>query len=150
VPVVEPPRVVIDTNIVVNALFGRFRNRNSDERYLLDLVISGDPDAPQLLLSEAIFKEYEDVLHRAHFYKRYPFKLEVVDDVIAALASVADWIEPWSIADLADPDDNCFYECAIDGNADYLITRNLRHFPNEDWIVSAREFWESEEAEEEE
>ncbi len=42
----------------------------------------------------------------------------------------AAWIEPKLRLDVCpDSDDNRFLECAVAGNADYLVTKNIRHFP---------------------
>ena len=42
-----------------------------------------------------------------------------------------------------DPDDNCFLECADAARAAYVVTGNMKHFPQSPWrsilIVTARE-----------
>ena len=42
--------------------------------------------------------------------------------------------------------DNCFLECAVAGKADYLVTKNIRHFPQKEYrkvkIVRIRNFLE--------
>jgi predicted nucleic acid-binding protein len=44
----------------------------------------------------------------------------------------------------ADQSDNCFLECAVIGKADYLVTKNLKHFPPKEYsgvkIVPVRKF----------
>jgi uncharacterized protein len=49
---------------------------------------------------------------------------------------------PKKISAAKDPDDNKFLECAAEGQADYLVTGNKKHFPKQ-WqqirIVNARE-----------
>lgn len=46
----------------------------------------------------------------------------------------------------SDPDDNMFLECARAGDADFVVTGNIRHFPRK-WmkthIVTPREFIEA-------
>jgi predicted nucleic acid-binding protein len=40
------------------------------------------------------------------------------------------WVEPdIQLHICPDPDDNRFLECAVAGHADYLVTKNIRHFP---------------------
>ncbi|UCH93889.1 MAG: PIN domain-containing protein [Candidatus Aminicenantes bacterium] len=42
----------------------------------------------------------------------------------------AEWIEPGLHLDVCtDSNDNRFLECAVAGNADFLVTKNIRHFP---------------------
>ena len=38
-----------------------------------------------------------------------------------------------------DPDDHIFYDASVHGYA-YLITRNLRHYPKESFILTPEEF----------
>ncbi|NIR49987.1 PIN domain-containing protein [candidate division KSB1 bacterium] len=57
----------------------------------------------------------------------------------------ADWIEPRiELAVCTDQSDNRFLECAVAGNADYLVTKNTRHFPPKHYsgvkIVRIRKF----------
>jgi predicted nucleic acid-binding protein len=62
-----------------------------------------DEDYFQLLLSEPIWQEY---------------------------TTVAEWIESDLRLDVCtDSNDNRFLECAVEGNADFLVTKNIRHFP---------------------
>ena len=48
------------------------------------------------------------------------------------------------ITEANDPDDNKFLECALEANADFLITGNKKHFPLKSFhrtrIVSPRDF----------
>ncbi len=40
------------------------------------------------------------------------------------------WVTPAICLDVcSDSSDNRFLECATVGNADYLVTKNIRHFP---------------------
>lgn len=43
-----------------------------------------------------------------------------------------------------DESDNRFLECAVEGQADYLVTKNIKHFPYKQYqginIVRIREF----------
>ena len=40
-----------------------------------------------------------------------------------------------------DPDDKAFYEVAITGKANYLVTGNKKHFPEDKLIVTPAEFF---------
>jgi predicted nucleic acid-binding protein len=48
-------------------------------------------------------------------------------------------VSPAVRAAAGDPDDNQFLECAEAAQADYLVTGNIRHFP-EVWKETPREF----------
>lgn len=43
-----------------------------------------------------------------------------------------------------DDEDKKFYEVAMTGGADYLITGNARHFPNDPLIIAPQDFTERE------
>jgi putative PIN family toxin of toxin-antitoxin system len=80
----------------------------------------------QLCVSEKIYAEYEEVISRPRFQRP--------EHVIAAtLQTIRDnsfWVRPTeAIRACADPDDDMFLECARAGQADYLVTGNLKHFP---------------------
>lgn len=55
------------------------------------------------------------------------------------------WVEPRiQLKVCSDVSDNRFLECAVAGNADYLVTKNIRHFPPKEYanvkIVRIRQF----------
>jgi putative PIN family toxin of toxin-antitoxin system len=125
-------RVVMDTNVLVSALL----KPQGNERRILRLIVS---DRLQLVLSPAIFEEYEVVLPRPRL-KLTPAE---VSEALTTLRAVADWIAPSVTLDVSvDTADNKFLEGAETGRADYLVTGNRRHFPTR-WkttrIVDARE-----------
>lgn len=109
-------KVVIDTNIILNAVYRRSKNywiRQALENGQLTLCVTTD-----------ILDEYSEVL--ASFY----------DDVTAELFLSALEILPnlqfihkyyfWQLIP-KDEDDEKFVDCAIAANTDYLVT-NDRHF----------------------
>lgn len=130
-------RLVLDTNILVSALL----SRQGIPAQVLLLALS-EPDI-QLCLSGNVFAEYEDVLRRPLF-RRTP---EEVDTVLGAIRKASLWVKPTVVVHgCSDPDDDIFLECAQAADAHYLVTGNLKHFP-ESWggtrIVSARKFLDS-------
>jgi len=65
--------------------------------------------------------------------------------ILNVLRFQSEWIEPKIELDICkDQSDNRFLECAVAGNADYLVTKNIRHFPSKEYanvkIVRIREF----------
>ncbi len=126
-------KVVLDTNIVVSAQL----NNLGLEFELYNMAIS---QHLILLASESILNEYLEVLTRAKFR----FDKAKIETLISQVRENAILITPQLVVNAsADEDDNRFLECAEAGQADYLITGNLRHFP-ETWkstrIVNARTF----------
>jgi len=128
-------RVVIDTNVLVSALL----KPESLPAAVLMLALSGEV---QLCVSNAVFAEYDEVIHRPHL-KRPP---DVIERTLQSIRKLGDWVKPSvRIEECSDPDDNVFLECVEAAKADYLVTGNKRHFPdrwNKTKVVGARELFE--------
>lgn len=132
-------RVVLDTNIVVSAALRAGGLPEAVFNMAIDGVI-------QFCVSEPILAEYEEVLGR----RRLAIPPEKVTNALARIREkgylVTDTVKVDPAACPDDPDDIIFLECAETAAADYLVTGNTRHFPNE-WkktkIVTVREFWET-------
>jgi len=131
----HPPKVVLDTNVVVSAHL----NPDGLERHVLNLALAR---RLRLYLSAQILAEYEEVLRREKFAID-PAKL---GESLRLIRLKAKAIEPkTSLAVTSDPDDNKFLECAEEAGANYLVTGNRRHFPKlwkKTRIVSSRELIE--------
>ena len=85
--------------------------------------------------------EYTEVLHRAKFH----FSPAIVEDLLFAIEEKAEFVVPApSGAILPDMKDLPFYEVVMEKQTDdaYLVTGNQKHFPAEPFIVTAREFLE--------
>ena len=129
-------RVVLDTKILVSALLNP--HGPPARVFLLTLL---DPDT-QLCVSGEIYAEYEEVIRRARF-KRSESEIEAA---LRAIREQGLWVRPSQrVHACSDPDDDIFLECAQAAAADYLVTGNLKHFPDI-WagtrIITAREFLE--------
>jgi putative PIN family toxin of toxin-antitoxin system len=125
-------RVVLDTNIVVSALLQPL----GPPAQVLVLAISG---ALQLCVSGPVYAEYEEVISRPRFHRT----AEVISGALRAVRENSLWVRPTeTVRACSDPDDDIFLECAQAAEAAYLVTGNLRHFP-ESWkrtrIVTARQ-----------
>lgn len=126
---------VYDTNVVVSGLI----SDKGIPALLLDLAFN--KQVP-LFVSLEVFDEYERVVSRPKL--RIPKTHR--EAVLKKLRSLANWVEPRQRVTVAvDADDNRFLECAAAGEADFLVTGNLRHFPKTfrgTRIVSPRQFFE--------
>lgn len=127
-------RAVLDTNVLVSATL----NRHSLPAML---VSAATARLFTICLSDAILKEYREVLTRTQF--RLPPELVVrfLTDLTQAGQKV---IPQETLSVTRDPDDNKFLECAVEAGASYVITGNTRHFPHRFStirIVTPREFF---------
>lgn len=103
---------------------------------VLNLVIS---ETIRMLVNEAVLSEYETVLGRSKF----GFDPEAIADFMSFIRHESEHIVTTPAAKTTtDPDDQVFYDIAITGHADYLITGNPAHFPDEKWIMAPRQFVE--------
>ncbi|MBC8231350.1 putative toxin-antitoxin system toxin component, PIN family [bacterium] len=129
-------RVVIDTNHIISAILSA---RGASAK-LIDWM-TRDEDYFHLLLSEPIWQEYTTVAEWLIPLSRHCEK----ERIIRILSRQAVWIEPNIRLEVcADKSDNRFLECAVAGNADYLVTKNIRHFPHKTYgkikIVRIKKF----------
>lgn len=114
-------RVVIDTNLIISAILSA---RGASAK-LIDWLTNED-DLFQLLLSKPIWTEYTTVAEWL-----IPLtKRRERDRIITELYTHSVWVEPdIQLHICPDPHDNRFLEWAVAGHADYLVTKNIRHFP---------------------
>lgn len=95
--------------------------------------------------SDAIFKEYVDVLNRDKFSKIVSFKSNA-DIVLHKLTEISSFYQPDQTVDiLKDMDDNEFLELAVASSANYLITGNINDFTISSFgntqIISPAGYW---------
>jgi len=109
-------KVVLDSNVLLVAL-----GKRSGYRPIWDAFISG---GYQLIISEDVVHEYEEILYQHSAVGVAELVMEIFvesPDVIYQHIYYS-----WT-AIIEDPDDNKFFDIAIAGNADYLVT-NDAHF----------------------
>ena len=122
-------RVVIDTNVLVSALW----TRQSNASRIVDMIVTR---ALQLCYNSEIMSEYKNVLSRPNF------KFSATD-----ISNLLDLIKYEGISILTvpsqihfiDESDRVFYDVAKACSA-YLITGNKKHFPQEAFILNPAEF----------
>lgn len=125
-------RVVVDTNVIVSGLL----KAGTPPAMVLNLVVS---ESIRLLVDEAVLSEYGTVLGR----NKFGFDSEAIADLMSFIRHESEHVVTTPAAKTtADPDDQVFYDIAITGRADYLITGNTAHFPDEGWILTPRRFIE--------
>ncbi|MBF0607056.1 MAG: putative toxin-antitoxin system toxin component, PIN family [Candidatus Magnetobacterium sp. LHC-1] len=121
-------KVLLDANIFVSALIKPYSNPSM----ILNMVREG---RVRLLLSGTIIYEVRRVLSYARIRRIHRFTDEQIDEFVKDLSEFA-IITPGNIkVDVIkdDPADNKYIECAIEGQADYIVSgdrhlTNLKHF----------------------
>ena len=118
-------RVVIDTNHIMSAILSA---RGASAKLIG--WMTKEKDYFKLLLSKPIWDEYRTVADWLIPVTRQNEKKHIMN----VLYSHADWIAPTIRLNVCrDKSDNRFMECAVVGKADYLVTKNIRDFPPEEY-----------------
>ena len=130
-------KIVLDTNVLVSATL----SPNGPPAAVLRTLLT---ERVSLCFDERIVSEYRDVLTRTKF----SFDRELVEELIGFLeAAGSPTLAPPLAVTLPDPWDQMFIEVAVGSQADFLVTGNLKHFPEEARegvrVASPREFLEA-------
>ena len=114
-------RIVVDTNVLVSAIL----SPDGAAREVLRRCLIG---TAQPLISNALYREYEDVLSRAEVFATAPIGSEDREALLDAVLGVCRWVNIaflWR-PNLPDESDNHLVELAIAGNAEWIVTGNTR------------------------
>ena len=121
-------KAVIDTSVMVSVAFAK----EGIAKKLRDLIADS---AFVLVTSKAILKELYEVLHYPHIIKRFKPSEEDIDEFVGMIIENSAITKgTYSIEGIAeDPKDDMFIACALEGNADYIVSRdphlrNIKHF----------------------
>ena len=123
---------VIDTNVLVSAILNINSNPGEVLSYLFNGVITP-------LLNDAILAEYRDVLNRPKF----KFDHNLIEQIISEIESQAVFIDEEHFEEkYLDSKDIVFYEVTMTARnyeESYLITGNIKHFPQKHFVVTPRQ-----------
>ncbi len=113
--------IVMDTSVLISALI----RKQGASRQVLRLVLQR---AHTALMSNSLFSEYQDVSQRIDIVERSPLTISETQALLNALYSVCEWTLIYYLwrPSLIDEGDNFLIELALAGNANYIITHNLK------------------------
>ncbi|MDJ1172011.1 putative toxin-antitoxin system toxin component, PIN family [Roseofilum sp. BLCC_M154] len=122
-------KLVIDTNVFVSALI----SPDGVSRAVLRACLQGKY---QPLMGTALFLEYESIVSRSEVMARCPLPRAEVEALLAALMSVSQWVQVYYLwrPNLRDEADNHLIELAIAGNAETIVTQNVKDFQRAELI----------------
>ncbi len=132
-------KVIIDTNVIVSSLI----QKNYPYFIVRELFFEGKI---QVCISEELFQEYLEVLHRPKFHRFVDFT-ENAKGLLEEIGLKAQYYIPTIKLDIiSDQDDNMILELADKSEADFIITGNTTDFTMDSYkntkIVSPKEYWE--------
>lgn len=120
---------VIDTNVIVSAFFSKDGKSNPSliVRHILERLIIP-------LYNDEILDEYFEVLSRPQFH----FKKEQIYSFIQTIRDNGYNTQRTKVIGeiFPDPDDIVFYEVKMSVEDSYLVTGNLKHFPQKPFVVT--------------
>lgn len=114
-------KVVVDTNVLISAFL-------SPDGVSARIFKQLEQEAFELLVSEPILAEYEKVLRYDRVRQRHKLSDEQIKRAVEDLRTSATLVEPTVALTVVegDPDDDKFFECALDGGAQLIVSGDLR------------------------
>jgi len=116
-------RVVLDTDVIVAAV----RSAKGASRAILDAIGEGTGTG---LISVPLFIEYEAVLSRPGLIEETGLSIAEINAILDGLASILETVDIhylWRPL-IPDPYDDMVLETAVNGQADAIVTFNLKDF----------------------
>ncbi len=125
--------VVIDTNIIVSSLLS---SKNDIATVQVMEKVFRQEIKP--VYSKEIFAEYTNVLNRPKFH----FSKELVEYMLSAIKQfgILKELKETVMVVLPDMKDVPFYSLVLESEDTYLVAGNIKHFPQESRIMTARQF----------
>lgn len=114
-------RIVVDTNILVSAIL----SPDGVARNVLRQCLT---EEARPLISNSLFLEYGDVLSREELFATAPLSSKERVLLLDAFLGVCQWINVaflWR-PNLPDESDNHLIELAVAGNAEWIVTGNVK------------------------
>lgn len=113
----EKIRVVIDTQLFLRAAINR---RSLPAKLIFDMR-----DKYELVVSQAIIDEIEDVLQRPKLREKFKALTDDVIDIVIALLVSSEVVNPPTVPNISrDPKDDKFLACAKSAKAKYIVSED--------------------------
>ena len=115
------PRIIIDTNVLISAL----RSRNGASFKIVSMI---GTEKFELCISVPLIFEYESVAKRDS--RAFGLRYSDIDDILDYICSVAEHRKIhflWRPV-LRDPQDDMVLELAVESEADYVVTHNVKDY----------------------
>lgn len=121
-------RAVIDTSVMISVAFAK----EGAAKTLRDLIAD---DKFILVTSKAILKELYEVIHYPRIFERFnPSQNDIKEFISMIIEHAAITRGTYNVDGITeDPKDDMFIACALEGKADYIVSRdphlrNIKHF----------------------
>jgi uncharacterized protein len=123
-------KVVVDTSVMVSALLTK---RGGAAREVVRRCLK---DEYSLLISNALFREYEDVSTRKRILDLRQLSEKEIRELLNAFYSVCRWVPIYFLwrPNLQDENDNFLIELALAGNSEIIVTNNIQDLVNAELI----------------
>ena len=123
---------VIDTNVIVSALITK-----KAESYPLSVMANVYSGVIIPVFNDEIVGEYREVLSRGKFH----LNPKDVDQALKTITCYGLCLDRTKVTDeeFPDPKDTVFYEVKMSKEDAYLVTGNIKHFPNKPFVVTPKE-----------
>ncbi|WP_087464463.1 putative toxin-antitoxin system toxin component, PIN family [Oleiphilus messinensis] len=114
-------KIVVDTSVLISALIGK----EGPGRSVLRKCLMHECTP---LISNPLFSEYEDVSSRKDIIELCPLSREEIRELTKSFYKVCKWVPIYYLwrPNLIDEGDNFLIELAVAGNADFIITNNIK------------------------
>ena len=112
--------IVVDTSVFVSALIGI----KGPSREIVRRCLTGQYEP---LISNALFREMEDVCRRTRVKQKCPLDKAEIRELLNAYYHVCKWMPIYYLCrpNIPDEDDNFLIELALAGNASHIVTNNI-------------------------
>lgn len=132
-------RVVLDTNVLISGVIATGTPHK--------VLVAGYSGEYQIVVSVPTLSEFRETLQK--YPDRFGLDEEEIQEEVETLRYYAEFVEPdesYRVVD-ADPDDDKFFEAAVAGHADYIVSGDQHLLDvgsfREIEVVTPREFYET-------